>query len=86
MFPHKGLANFCHSFQSQLEGVDRPFQLVRQDLVDATLAVDPTDPVEGRGNHRHMEMRLAFRPGAGVPGMAVGVVLDDQAFRLERRL
>src|SRR4051812_2850799 len=54
----------------------RAGQLVFENGVDAALPLHPALARERGGDDGHVEMRLAFRPGAGMPGMAAGIVDD----------
>jgi hypothetical protein len=65
--------------------MDGPGQLLGQQLIHPALAGNPAGPCEERRHDLDVEVGLALGPGAGMPGMAVGIIPDGQPRRLQRR-
>lgn len=53
-------------------------QFLRQQSIDQSLTVDRPKPDESRRLHGDIEMALASRSRAGVAGVPVGIIVDDQ--------
>jgi hypothetical protein len=56
--------------------MNRPRQLVSEDLVDPPLGGNAALTLEGGRHHNHLEMRLSLRPGADMSGMQMRLIND----------
>src|SRR6185437_12309402 len=81
----RGRAVFLGRASLQGEGVDRAFQLLGQNLIDQTLALDLADSVETGGSDLDPKMSLAFGTGAAVAGMEMRFVGDGKPRGCQRR-
>ena len=64
--------------------MDRARHFLGQKRIDATLARDSAVAGKSRGDDLDMKMRLALRARAGMAGMTLGIVADDEPRRLQR--
>ena len=65
--------------------MDRTGHFLGQQRIDAALPGDSAVAGEGSRDDLDVEMRLALRPRAGVPGMARRLIAYHQPRRLQRR-
>lgn len=56
-----------------------------QECIDSALTRDSALAGKGGRDDLDMEMRLTLRARAGMAGMALGIIADDEPRRLQRR-
>lgn len=70
--------------RAQRQRMHRAGQFLGEDGVDAAMPLDARHRLEGSRDDGDPEVRLAFRPGAGMTGMTVRLINNLQRLRRER--